>query len=170
MAEVNTVKVISDSSDYETAKAQIETAIQAQENLKVLADLQRLPEEASSETREYCRKIIREADSQIERLKNKYSKIEEKEETAKKDQVEVKKQLDKIAEEKDKRKNVDSNNFNDLLTEHEKMRKEIVLLRHDQELQAKKLEKAVFKVVLLIAIVVIISIAINGFTHQLLKY
>ena len=72
MAEVNTVKVISDSSDYETAKAQIETAIQAQENLKVLADLQRLPEEASSETREYCRKIIREADSQIERLKNKY--------------------------------------------------------------------------------------------------
>ena len=115
MAEVNTVKVISDSSDYETAKAQIETAIQAQENLKVLADLQRLPEEASSETREYCRKIIREADSQIERLKNKYSKIEEKEETAKKDQVEVKKQLDKIAEEKDKRENVDSNNFNDLL-------------------------------------------------------
>ena len=76
MAEVNTVKVISDSSDYETAKAQIETAIQAQENLKVLADLQRLPEEASSETREYCRKIIREADSQIERLKNKYSKTE----------------------------------------------------------------------------------------------
>ena len=65
---------------------------------------------------------------------------------------------------------MDSNNFNDLLTEHEKMRKEIVLLRHDQELQAKKLEKAVFQVGLLIAIVVIISIAINGFTHQLLKY
>ena len=82
----------------------------------------------------------------------------------------MKKQLDKIAEEKDKRENVDSNNFNDLLAEHEKMRKEIVLLRHDQELQAKKLEKAVFQVGLLIAIVVIISIAINGFTHQLLKY
>lgn len=173
MTEVKTIKVISGSSDYEVAKEQIKSAIQAQENLKKLADLSGLSEDAGSGTREYSRKIIRGANSEINRLQEKYSEIEEKEKNAKEQQAKTEKKLDQLVKQKDKKAEkeaFESDDFNSsLLKEHEKMRKEIVLLRQNQELQAKKLEKTVLQASILIAIVVIISIAINGFTHQMLK-
>lgn len=168
MTDVKTIKVISDSSDYEVAKAQIESAIQAQENLKKYVGLQNFSENADSGTRKYGRKIIRDANSEIDRLQQKYSEIKEEEKVAKEHQAETNKKLDKLVKETEK-KDLESNNFNDLLAEYEKMGKEIVLLRQDQELQTKKLEKTILQTGVLIAIVVIISIAIHGFTHQMLK-
>lgn len=172
MTDVKTIKVISGSSDYEVAKAQIESAIQAQENLKKFVGLQNFSENADSGTRKYGRKIIRDANSEIDRLQQKYSEIKEEEKVAKEHQAETNEKLDKLVKEtekKDSKKDLESNNFNDLLAEHEKMRKEIVLLRQDQELQTEKLEKTILQTGVLIAIVVIISIAIHGFTHQMLK-
>lgn len=171
MTDVKTIKVISDSSDYEVAKAQIESAIQAQENLKKYVGLQNFSENADSGTRKYSRKIIRDANSEIDRLQQKYSEIKEEEKVAKEHQAETNKKLDKLVKETEKKdlESNKSNNFNDLLAEHEKMGKEIVLLRQDQELQTKKLEKTILQTGVLIAIVVIISIAIHGFTHQMLK-
>ena len=171
MTDVKTIKVISDSSDYEVAKAQIESAIQAQENLKKYVGLQNFSENADSGTRKYSRKIIRDANSEIDRLQQKYSEIKEEEKVAKEHQAETNKKLDKLVKETEKNdlESNKSNNFNDLLAEHEKMGKEIVLLRQDQELQTKKLEKTILQTGVLIAIVVIISIAIHGFTHQMLK-
>ncbi|MBW8014474.1 hypothetical protein E0712_08775 [Lactobacillus helveticus] len=171
MTDVKTIKVISDSSDYEVAKAQIESAIQAQENLKKYVGLQNFSENADSGTRKYSRKIIRDANSEIDRLQQKYSEIKEEEKVAKEHQAETNKKLDNLVKETEKKdlESNKSNNFNDLLAEHEKMGKEIVLLRQDQELQTKKLEKTILQTGVLIAIVVIISIAIHGFTHQMLK-
>lgn len=171
MTDVKTIKVISGSSDYEVAKAQIESAIQAQENLKKYVGLQNFSENADSGTRKYSRKIIRDANSEIDHLQQKYSEIKEEEKVAKEHQAETNKKLDKLVKETEKNdlESNKSNNFNDLLAEHEKMGKEIVLLRQDQELQTKKLEKTILQTGVLIAIVVIISIAIHGFTHQMLK-
>ncbi|MPW14915.1 hypothetical protein [Lactobacillus helveticus] len=174
MTDVKTIKVISDSSDYEVAKAQIESAIQAQENLKKYVGLQNFSENADSGTRKYSRKIIRDANSEIDRLQQKYSEIKEEEKVAKEHQAETNKKLDKLVKETEKNdlesnKSNNFNDFNDLLAEHEKMGKEIVLLRQEQELQTKKLEKTILQTGVLIAIVVIISIAIHGFTHQMLK-